>query len=166
MTFSGSMGALPGLRTSGPLPLKNDFQASTGKPCVTLHLQEAGKVIFLKEGKASTESVFLRSCGEKTLCAQLDTGTRGQNSQFSSEEPEHGAAQQLLQNASRCCFLPSDRASFAPRFGISEARGQPATPLLGPIGGARCPRPGDPSMTPGPLRHTPAAVPMGRTALT
>ena len=58
MTFPGGVGALPGLRTSGPLPLKNDFQASTGKPCVTLHLQEAGKVIFLKEGKASTESVF------------------------------------------------------------------------------------------------------------
>ena len=80
-----------------------------------------------------------KECGEKTLCSQLDTGTRGQNSHFSSEEPEHGDAQQLLENASHCCFLPSDRASFAPRFGISEARGRPATPRLGPVGGARSP---------------------------
>ena len=57
MTFPEGVGALPGLRTSGPLPLKNDFQASTGKPCATLRTQEAGKVIFL-EGKASTESMF------------------------------------------------------------------------------------------------------------
>ena len=118
---------------------------------MTLHLQKATgeeqwaapliqkSLGVWEEGKASIKSVFLRSCGEKTLCFQLDTGTRGQNSHFSSEEPEHGDAQQLLENASHCCFLPSDRASFAPRFGISEARGQPATPRLGPVGGARSP---------------------------
>ena len=64
-----------------------------------LHLQRATSKVWRatpllqkplgvwEEGKASTESVYLRSYGEKTLCIQLDTGSGGQNSHFSSGEP-------------------------------------------------------------------------------
>ena len=42
----------------GALPLKNDLQASAFQQCVTLSMQETGKVYSFKEGKTSTESVF------------------------------------------------------------------------------------------------------------
>ena len=42
------------------LPLKNDFQASTGKPCTTLRTQEAGKVIFLKGRKGIHRECVVR----------------------------------------------------------------------------------------------------------
>ena len=64
-------------------------------------------------------------------------------------------------------FASSARASFATCFSFSQARRWAATLRRGPIGGARCPRPCDPSMAPGPLRHTPAAFfSMGSTVLT
>ena len=63
----------------------------------------------------------------------------------------------LLENPSHCCFPPSDRASFVPCFGISQPKGRSITTRLGPIGCARCPRLGDPSMTLSPLRRTPEA---------
>ena len=73
--------------------------------------------------------------------------------------------QQLLAKASRGCLLPSARASFAPRSGIGHARGRPPTLRRGPMGGARCPRPGDPSMASSPLRHTPYASLLPRSLL-
>ena len=70
---------------------------------------------------------------------------------------------ELLSKISRA----SARASFAPHFGILQASGWPTIPHLGPMGGARCSQPGDPSMAPSPLRHTPAASFLkGRTELT
>ena len=107
---------------------------------------------------------ILGSCRENTLGAYLDPRPRAPNWHFSHGEPLRGAAQQLLAKVSHCCLFPSARTSFAPQFGIWQAS---ATPCWGPMGGARCPWPGEPSMAPGPLRctHT-ASFPMGRTAVT
>ena len=46
-------------------------------------------------------------------------------------------AYQLLEILSNRYFLTSDSESFVPFFGISEARGRPATLELGLVGGAR-----------------------------
>ena len=94
-------------------------------------------------------------------------GLGSQSGIFLLGSPKEGQSSNCLQKASCCCFLPSARASFAPHCNIWQARGRPTTPCKGPMGGAWCPRPGDPNMAPGPLRRTPAAsLPMGRTALT
>ena len=61
-------------------------------------------------------------------------------------------------------LLPPARASFAPCSATGHTRGRPATPHWGPMGGARCPQPGDTGMATGPLRHIPtASFPMGQS---
>ena len=72
----------------------------------------------------------LVSCGENTLYVYLDTRPRAKIHIFLSGSPitVRPSNCQKIQPFSVCFLLT---ASFAPRFGISEARRQPATPLLG-----------------------------------
>ena len=104
----------------------------------------------------------LRSCRGNTLCAHVDTGSRGQiflPRSLNTRRPS---------NCLKCILLVfssfRQRELCSPPW-ISEARGQPTTLCLGPMGGARCPRPGDSSMAPAPSDTPAACIPLGRTAL-